>query len=130
MAQATAIVINDGQATPVSTSFTPEMVTPALSTFVDRSSGIASRFRRLSLRFGLATRQNKRNTADFSVAIPVVGTLPSGAIGVLRTLRAKVNFELPEDSTPAERSDLFAFVANGLQDSLVKGMLKDLDPLY
>jgi hypothetical protein len=32
--------------------------------------------------------------------------------------------------TAAERADLHAFVANGLANSQVKAVIKDLDPLY
>lgn len=130
MAQAAAIVINDGQATPVATTFTPEQVTPQLSTFVDRSTGVAARFRRLSIRFDPSTNASKRNRTGLSVSIPVWGTLPSGASGVLYTLRAKLDMDLPENSTDAERKDLHAFVLNALGNTLVRGAIRDIDPLY
>jgi hypothetical protein len=130
MAQAAAVVINDGQVAPVATTFTPEQVTPQLSTFVDRSSGVAARFRRLSVRFEASTASTKRIRSGLSVSIPVWGVLPSGASGVLYTLRAKCDMDLPENSTDAERKDLHAFIVNGLANTLVKGAVRDIDPLY
>lgn len=127
MAQAAAIVLADGQTTPVNTTFTPERVTPELSTFVDRLSGVAARFRRLSIRF--LPSQAKTKTS-FTVACPVWGTLPSGAGGVIYTLRARVELELPDGSTDGERKDLYAFLYNGLNATLIKGSMRDLDPLY
>lgn len=130
MAQAAALVINDGQATPVAVTFTPESVTPELSTFVDRSSGVAARFRRLSNRYQPATASLKRTRTALSVSAPIWGTLPSGASGVIYTLRGKVDFDFPENCTDAERKDMYAFVLNSLSNTLLRGSLRDNDPLY
>jgi hypothetical protein len=130
MAQAAAIVLNDGQATPVAVTFTPEAVTPELSTFVDRSTGVASKFRRLSVRYQPSTKAVKRNKASESFSCPVWGTLPSGAEGILRTNRASLVFDFDENATDAERKDIYAFVLNSLSNALTRGTLRDLDPLY
>lgn len=125
MAQAANVVIADGAA--VNVTFSPESVTPALTGFVDRTSGVAVRFRRLSVRYNA---NSKGVVTSLKVAIPIWGTLPSGADGVVRTLRGTVELELPDGCTDAERKDLFAFVSNGLGNTLVRGALRDLDPLY
>lgn len=127
MAQASAITINDGQATPVATTFNPERVTPELSLFADRATGVSAKFRRLSVRFKPASQRTK---AELDISIPVWGVLTSGAEGVLRTLRAKVLLDLPDGCTDAERKDLYAFAYNGLNHTLIKGAMRDLDPLY
>lgn len=130
MAQAAAIVLADGQATPQNVTFSPEKVTPEVSTFVDRTSGVFSRFRRLTTRFTPPIANQRVTKSGFDVSIPVWGTLPSGAEGVLRTLRARVNYDLPDGSTDAERKDLHAFVVNGLGNTLIRGNLRDMDPNY
>lgn len=131
MSQVTgAIVLNDGQATPVAVSFYPEQVTPAISTFVDRASGIATQYRRLSIRFDPSKSARADTRAELNVSIPVSGTLPSGATGILRTLRATMKFQLPDGCTDAERKDLFAFAKNALANALVTGVVRDYDPLY
>lgn len=126
MSQATSIAINDGQATPVATTFVPQSVTPALSIFVDRASGIAVGFRSLMLRY----KSNKTVTrASLAVAVPVLQTV-NGVSVVARTLRANVELILPDGCTDAERKDLYAFVQNGLSNALVRGSLRDYDPAY
>ena len=130
MAQASSIVLADGQATPANVTFAPERVTPEVSTFVDRATGVASRFRRVSVRFLPANNNRRQNRSSLDISVPVWGTLTSGAQGVLYTLRAKVDLQLPDGSTDAERKDLYAFVSNALSNALVRGSLRDLDPLY
>lgn len=73
MAQATTVTINNGAA--VATTFTPEQVTPELTTLVDRSAGVAARFRRLSVRYSPATMANKKGRTSMAVSAPIWGTL-------------------------------------------------------
>jgi len=129
MAQAANIVLADGQATPVNRTFSVEDVKSGIATFVDRSTGMASRFARLTLRW--ATPQpNKAAKESFLVSMPVYGVLPSGAQGVIYTPRFRVEVELPDGCTDAERKDLYAFGINGLQNTLVRGSLRDYDFPY
>lgn len=130
MAQAAAIILADGQTTPVNVTFNPEKVTPDVSTFVDRATGVASRFRRLTTRFLPAGNNRTVTRTALDVSIPVWGTLTSGAQGVLYTLRAKVEYSLPDGCSDAERKDLHAFVVNGLGNTLIRGNVRDLDPMY
>lgn len=130
MAQAANLVIADGQATPVNTTFSVESVTPQLSQFVDRTTGVAAKYRRISVSYTPANSQQKGTKAGMNVSIPVWGILTSGAEGVVRTLRAKVIFDEPDGCTDAERKDLYAFTYNGLSHALIKGALRDNDPLY
>lgn len=125
--QATTVVINDGQATPVAVTFAPERVTPELTIFADRLTGISNRFRRISARFKPGNQATK---TEISFSCPVAGILASGADGVVRTNRAKVSFELADGCTDAERKDIYAFVLNSLSNNLLRGVLRDLDPLY
>lgn len=129
MAQAAAIVINDGQATPVATTFAPEQVTPVLSTFADRASGVAASFRRLKVSTAFANSKSKVNRAKLSVEIPVASVV-NGVTTVAYTLRANLDIILPDGATDAQRKDLLAFLKNSLANALVQGALRDLDPLY
>lgn len=129
MAQATPIVINDGQATPVATTFAPESVTPGLSSFADRSAGITLGFRRLTISNTMANGKSTVNKARFTVALPVTQVI-SGVTSTAYTLRANLDVILPDGATDAQRKDLFAFLKNGLSHTLIQGALRDLDPLY
>lgn len=129
MAQATAIVINDGQATPVATTFNPESVSPGLSSFADRTTGIALGFRRIKVSTTFAGGKSKVNRSKVSIEIPVT-SLVNGITTVAYTLRANVDIILPDGATSAQRNDLYAFLKNVFANALIQGALRDLDPLY
>lgn len=129
MAQATPLVINDGQATPVATTFNPESVTPSLSVFADRTAGIAMAFRRLKLSLSFASGKSLVNRAKYSIEIPVTQSV-NGVTTVAYTLRANLDVILPDAATDAQRKDLYAFLKNGLANPLIQGMMRDLDPVF
>ncbi|UUW21411.1 MAG: hypothetical protein [Sanya fiers-like virus 50] len=129
MAAAASIVVNDGQATPVAVTFSPEAVSPSLSVFSDRRLGIASLFPRLGVSTTFAKGAGSSNRAKFTVTYPV-GQTVDGVQKVAYTLRANVEVILPDGATDQQRKDLYAFLKNGLSATLVQGALRDLDPLY
>lgn len=129
MSQASALVINDGAATPVATTFNPESITPALSSFADRASGVAMAFRRIKVSNSFANGKSKVNRAKMSVEIPITAVV-DGVNTIAYTLRANLDIILPDGATDAQRKDLYAFVKNGLANTLIQGALRDLDPLY
>lgn len=129
MAQAAAVVINDGQATPVATTFNPAEVTPANSIFEDRSAGMSLGFRTMRVTYSRPTNTRPTTRASLEVVTPVT-QLVGGVTSVAFTGRAKLEFILPNGMTDAQRKDLYAFVVNALSNTLVRGALRDLDPLY
>lgn len=129
MANAAIITIKDGKATPADVSFAPENVANQLSTFVDRTPGVAIGFRRLSVGYKPAKGSSKVNRATFAVELPVTSTV-NGITSTAYTLRANVDVILPDQSTLAERNDLYAFLQNGLANALVRGAVRDLDPIW
>lgn len=129
MAQAASLVISDGAATPVAITFAPESVTPALSIFADRLTGISSAFRRIKVANAFASGKSVVNRSKLSVEYPVTSSV-NGVTSVAYTLRANVDIILPDGSTDQQRKDLYAFLANALSNTLVRGALRDLDPLY
>lgn len=129
MANAATITINDGAATPVAVNFQPESVTSESASFVDRLSGVAIGFRRLVLNNKFAKGTSKVNRARFAVEYPVTAVV-DGVTQVAYTLRGTVELILPDQSTDAERKNLFAFVQNGIANTLVRGSLRDLDPVW
>lgn len=129
MASAANITINDGQATPVAVTFAPESVTSDVASFVDRTAGVAIGFRRLTTSNRFARGASKVNRAKFAVEYPVTTTV-NGITTVAYTLRANVDLILPDPATDAERKNLFAFLQNGLSNTLVRGALRDLDPIW
>lgn len=73
MAQITGpITINNGAATPVAKTFGPERVSPELSSFTERSSGVSAGFTRLSVAFSPATTARPTNHVKVDMALPVL----------------------------------------------------------
>lgn len=129
MANAAVITINDGKATPAAVSFNPENIANQVSSFVDRTPGVAIGFRRLTVGFKPAKGTSKVNRATYAVEMPVTSTV-NGITTTAYTLRANVDVILPDQSTLAERNDLYAFLQNGLANALVRGAVRDLDPIW
>lgn len=129
MVQATNIVLADGQATPANVTFAVEQATPNLSTFVDRSAGVPAFFRRVSQSLRYAGGGKVVNTSTMSVTVPVYA-LVNGVNALQYTLRAKVEYTLPQECTDQNRKDLHAFVRNALANSVLQGAMRDLDPIY
>lgn len=130
MPQASTLTINDGAATPVATNFTPEAVSPALSTFTDRSTGTSIGFRRINVSSKFASGKSTVNRGKLTVEYPVVSTV-NGVTSLAYTLRASVDIVIPDKATVLERNNLYAFLANSLANTaLVRPALRDLDPIY
>lgn len=130
MSQVTGpLSIMDGSATPVAKTFSPERVTPELTTFTERSSPASAGFKRLSVSFSPASAKRATNRIDVSLDYPVLSTV-GGVSSVAYTARFKGSFVVPDVATAAERSDLVSFVANALDNIQIRAVVKDLDPLY
>lgn len=129
MPAAAAVTINDGQATPVAVTFSPEVITSDVASFADRTAGVAVGFRRLSVSNKFAKGGSKVNRAKYAVDYPVTSTV-NGVTTVAYTLRATVDLILPDQATQLERNNLFAFLSNGINHASIKGSLRDLDPQY
>lgn len=127
MAQAAAVVINNGSA--VAKTFNPERVTPELTVLSERTTGISLAYPRLKMTFSPATANRATNRSSFSVEIPITQVV-DGVTSVAFTLRGKLELILPDGCTDAQRLDLYAFLTNGMANTLIRGNLRDLDPLY
>jgi hypothetical protein len=129
MANAAPIVINDGKATPAAVTFNPESVATGEASFVDRTPGVSIGFRRVAVQYKPAKGASKVNRAKYFVEMPVTQVV-NGITSIAYTLRANVDVILPDQSTIAERNDLYAFLQNGLGNALVRGAVRDLDPIW
>lgn len=130
MSQVTGpLSIDNGAETPVAKSFAPMAIAPAISVFTERSAAASSGYVKLAVGLSPANGGRKTNRIDLSLDLPVVEVV-SGVNQVTRTLRFKGYFVIPDDATAAERADLAAFVANALDNTQVRAVIKDLDPMY
>ena len=130
MSQVTgALSINNGAATPVAKSFAPEQVSPQLSTFTERSAATSAGFIRLGVSLSPATGKRATNRVNISLDLPVMASV-GGISTVAYVGRFKGYFVIPDQMTAGERADLAAFVTNALNNTQVRGVIKDLDPMY
>lgn len=126
MSTAANLVINDGQTTPVAVTFAVAQASPELSSFEDRSSGVYAWFRSIMLRTRRPSKNDPNTRTQLVVKVPVTGVV-SGVSTLLYTLEADVRLKLPDGCSDANRKDLYAFVTNGLGNTLVRGAMRDYD---
>jgi len=124
-----ALTINDGTATPVAVSYSPELLSSTQAVFVDRR--LASRDMQPSVEVGFSRPSASRNTFKVSriVAYPIVRTI-NGVDVISDTARANVTYTIPKSATAQERKHLRALVANSEDLTILKAGPEDLDPLY
>lgn len=143
-----AITVNDGQATPVAHTFNP--VGPdvnGVSSFVDRSGGIAIGFPRIDISLreplkakgaGSASDGKSRifkgvitiGVPTLETTSPTTGTGIQPAPTIAYVVAARLEFYLPERSTLAERKNLLAYVKNALAHATCTSVLQDLESIY
>jgi hypothetical protein len=123
------LTVNNGAATPVAVNFAPERIAPELSTFVDRSSGVSALYARMSVKFSPAGGNRPTNRVDFDIDYPVGATV-NGVTTVASVGRVRSYAVIPDTWSAADRANLVAFFANALDNASVRGVFKDLDPLY
>lgn len=130
MSQITApLSILDGLATPVARLFAPMRVAPDQSVFAEKTSPVSAGYKLLKVGLSSASASRPTNRVDVELQFPVVSTV-NGISTVAYTGLFKGYFVLPDVMTSAERADLVAFVANALDNTQIRGVIKDLDPLY
>lgn len=141
-----ALTINDGQATPVAHTFSPVRIdAKGVATFYDRSSGIAIGFPRLTVSMKEPLALNKagassknrgyrsvitidRPTLASTSAATGTGIPPAPTVSHVHSVR--MDFDLPEQGTLAERNDIHAYSVNALNNVTVKSVLQNLEAFF
>lgn len=123
------LTINNGAATPVAKTFSPERVAPEQSVFVERTSGVSAGFLRLGIEYSAASGARSTNRMNIRFDFPVLQTV-NGISTVAYTGRFQGSFVIPDQMTAAERADLAAYVANALDATAIRAIVKDLDPMF
>lgn len=123
------LTINNGAATPVAKTFSPERVGSDTSVFAERSAPASAGFTRLTVGFSAANGKRATNRVDIKLDFPVLSTV-NGVSSVAYTGRFQGYFVIPDVMTSAERADLAAYVANALDVTAIRATVKDLDPIW
>lgn len=119
--------INDGATTPVSVTYSPEVISANLVTLFDRR--LDGRDKQPSLVHAWSAPSQNRKTYRQSTkgAYPMVRNV-NGVDVVTNTGRGEVSFVVPDDMTTQERKHLFAMIVNAASHALFKAGVVDLDP--
>jgi hypothetical protein len=133
-----ALVLADGQATPVNHTFNPVNIDQSgVAKWADRSGGIALGFPLMtfSMRNPSKTSRNYKVTAK--VVVPVLEvTSPSTASGIqpaptlAYNLTASLEMVLPERSTLGQRNDLLAYTKNALASAVLTAAVQSFESVY
>lgn len=129
MADATDVVLNDAQATPVAHTFVPIRVTPDFTSFADRSPGVSLGFRQLKVSTSFGNGQRTTDKTELRLDVPVVQTV-DGVAKLAHVNRGLVQFVFSQQATEQERKDLYKYITEALANSLLIGALRDLDPVH
>lgn len=134
-----ALALNDGQATPVSHTFSPVSIDVAgVARWADRSGGIALGFPVISFTLRAPTKQSRNYKLTAKVVTPVLEvTSPSTATGIQPAptkaydITFNVEATLPERSTLQQRKDAYAFLKNFLANATVmQAAIENFEAVY
>lgn len=129
MAAIANIVLADGQASPANHTFevlTAQSGTDVSARWVEKSAGIYAGFLQLT---SLVRRTSNRSTkVQVKVSLPALST--DGTNTLIHTSIATVEVTLPDTMTTQERKDIRAYVANALDNAIIKSSIEDLSPAY
>lgn len=128
--QASSITVNDGSATPVAITFTPEEVSPSRTVYVDRRKTARSLQPSIIVGYSPASAARKTAKPTFGVVYPIEGIVNGVAAPVDVARFENGKFTIPENMSLQDRKHLFAFVTNGMQVTQIKAVCVDLEPLY
>jgi hypothetical protein len=139
MASRANISLNDGQATPVAHTFSPNSGdgnVPGVSviSYEDRSSGISVGFPTVSIATRKPSKTLRNTKLTLTVKVPTLEVVSNSTVSgiapaptVAYDVVAKVDFVLPERSALAARKDLLAYVRNLLANAVVTSAVQDLE---
>lgn len=127
MAQGADITINDGTATPVAVTFKIVQATPKLSIWKDKRLGSKpAQWPEITLSADIPGPRSVLRKAEERVAVPVLDAVTGAVIDVCR---ARIVYDIPVTATAQNTNDLYAYTANAANHALIKGAVRDLDPI-
>lgn len=130
MPQFNSFTINDGSATPVAVTFSPELLSSAQMVLVDRRKAVRDQQPMLTYTFDRPVpARPKTYKVGGRIAYPIV-SMAGGVEVVADTARAEFGFVLPVTMAIADRKHLRAFLRNAMDQALIKAGIEDLDPTY
>lgn len=123
------IAINDGKASPVTHTFSPQTTDGSLAELLNRSSTIQSGMEQLHIEYVKPRSANAAHQYKVKLVRPVVAQV-NGLDTVVRKSTTTVQFNFSSDSTAAERKDEVALIKNLLTNATFAAAVENLEPYY
>lgn len=133
-----ALVLADGQATPVNHTFNPVNIDQAgVAKWADRSGGIALGFPVVTFSLRNPSKTSRNYKVSAKVVVPVLEvTSPSTATGIqpaptlAYNMTGTIDMILPERSTLGQRDDLRAYMKNVLGHAVLTAAAQSFESVY
>lgn len=128
MAAISTITLADGQASPANHTFnvmTAQSGTDSPARWVDTAGGIYAGYPQLTMLV--------RRTSNRSTKVQVKVTLPKLAADettLIHSSIASIDVTLPDTMSLQERKDIAAYVANALDNTIIRDGLVNLSPAF
>lgn len=129
MSAISALALADGQSTPVSHTF--EVVTAQAGSdiparWAEKTAGVYAGYLQITQ---LVRRTSNRSTkVQLKVTTPKLST--DGLNSLVHTGIATVDFTIPDTMSIQERKDLSRYVANALDNTIVRDAIENMSPAY
>jgi hypothetical protein len=131
------IVLNDGAGTPVAHTFAPNTLVGTLSTFADRSGGIAVGYPVISISSVSPSKTSRLYKVRAKIVMPVLEVVNSSTYSGITPaptkaydMTADMTFFIPERSTLQQRKDILAFAKNFLSNAVATALVETQETVY
>lgn len=124
-----ALSLADGQATPVTRTFEVVTTNGRLADFEERSSTTPLGYKPLSIEVRKPASPSAAHRIIVDLKIPTTAVV-NGTDVVARFSTAKLELNISQAATVAERKDLAAFVASLLANASFKNLVANVEPYY
>lgn len=128
------LVLNDGQTTPVPSTFTPTVASLDQAVWQDRSLGIFTGMPTVILSSRKPVKGSPLFRVKATVKLPVMEVVSNSTVSgiapaptVAYTLQANVELMIPERSNLQNRKDIAAYTANLMADAQYKSLVENFE---
>lgn len=129
MPQLAAIVLADGQTTPVNHTFSPVTSNGQKAEWADRSASVPTGFQGITLEVRKPATATAAHRVIIGMNLPVVATV-GGVTSVVRYNTAKFELNFSGLSSEQERKDAIAYAKNLFSNATVATAISTLEPFY
>lgn len=123
------IAINDGKATPVTHTFSPQTTDGSLAELLNRSATIQAGMEQLHIEYVKPRSANAAHQYKVKLVRPVTA-LVSGVDTVVRKSTTTITMNFSSDSTAADRKDEVALIRNLFTNATFASAVENLEPYY